>query len=44
MYKLLKGDIENKVCGAIRDNGDGSMTSFAFDPANTDYQQYPQPE
>lgn len=24
----------------IRDNGDGSFTSFPADPANTDYQAY----
>jgi hypothetical protein len=40
MYKLLKGGIENKEYGAIRNNNDGSMTSFLFDPANTDYQAY----
>jgi hypothetical protein len=39
-YKLLKGGIENKEYGALRDNGDGTMTSFAFDPANTDYQAF----
>ena len=39
-YKLLKGGIENKEYGVLRDNGDGSMTSFCFDPANTDYQAY----
>ncbi len=26
--------------GIIRDNGDGSLTFFLCDPANTDYQQY----
>jgi hypothetical protein len=40
MYKLLKGGVENKEYGVIRDNGDGTLTSFLFDPANTDYQQY----
>ena len=40
MYKLLKGGIENKEYGAIRTNGNGTMTSFSFDPANTDYQEY----
>jgi hypothetical protein len=25
---------------AMKVNEDGSMTSFLFDPANTDYQQY----
>ena len=39
-YKLLKGGIENKEYGVLRDNGDGTMTSFLFDPANTDYQAY----
>ena len=27
-------------CGVIRDNGDGSTTSFLFDLNNTDYQEY----
>jgi hypothetical protein len=40
MYKLLKGGVENKEYGVLRDNGDGTMTSFAFDSANTDYQAY----
>jgi hypothetical protein len=40
MYKLLKGGIENKEYGAMRDNGNGTITSFIFDPANTDYQAY----
>jgi hypothetical protein len=39
-YKLLKGGIENKEYGVIRDNEDGTTTSFLFDPANTDYQEY----
>ena len=39
-YKLLKGGIENKEYGVIRDNNDGTMTSFFFDPANTDYAEY----
>jgi len=40
IYKILKGGIENKEYGALRDNGNGSMTSFPFDPANADYQEY----
>jgi hypothetical protein len=40
MYKLIKHDITGTDYGALRDNGDGTMTSFAFDPANTDYQAY----
>ena len=39
-YKLLKGGIENKEYGVLRDNGDGTLTSFLFDPANTDYAEY----
>ena len=39
-YKLLKGGIENKEYGVLRDNGDGTMTSFLFDEQNTDYQAY----
>lgn len=39
-YKLLKGGIENKEYGVLRDNGDNSVTSFCFAPDNTDYQAY----
>ena len=39
-YKILKGGIENKEYGVLRGNGDGTVTSFTFDPANTDYQAY----
>jgi hypothetical protein len=39
-YKLLKGGVENKEYGVLRDNGDGTVTSFIFEPANTDYQAY----
>jgi hypothetical protein len=28
----------------VRDNGDGTFTSFAADPANSDYQRYLNPE
>ena len=40
MYKLFNDRMTNKPCGATRDNGDGSFTSFLFNPDNTDYQQY----
>ena len=40
MYKLLKGGIDNKDYGVIRDNGDGTFTSFIFDPDNTDFVEY----
>jgi hypothetical protein len=39
-YQLYKDLLSDKDCGAIRDNNDGSRTSFLFDPANTDYQAY----
>jgi hypothetical protein len=39
-YQLLKGGIENKVCGVLRSNDNGTMTSFVFDPDNTDYQAF----
>ena len=38
MYKLLKD--QSGSYGAVKTNNDGSVTSFVFDPANTDYQQY----
>ena len=39
-YQLLKGGIENKVYGVLRSNDNGTMTSFVFDHANTDYQTF----
>ena len=38
IYKLYKaiGDRD----AAMKTNEDGSITSFIFDPANTDYQAY----
>jgi hypothetical protein len=35
LYKTIAGQD-----GAVTVNEDGSMTSFLFDPANTDYQAY----
>lgn len=40
MYKLVKNIFSGLDCGAIRDNGDDTTTSFLFDKDNTDYQQY----
>ena len=37
LYKTLGNNISNAV---IKFNEGGSMTSFIFDPANTDYQEY----
>jgi len=39
-YKLLKDTITNTEYGAIKNNEDGSMTSFLFNSANSDYQAY----
>ena len=39
-YKLLKGGFENKEYGVMKFNEDDTITSFLFDPANTDYQAY----
>jgi hypothetical protein len=38
MYKLAKTSFGTTV--VIRDNGNGSTTSFFEDTANTDYQAY----
>jgi hypothetical protein len=40
MYKLLKDGIKNKEYGVLKTNEDGSITSFIFDPANTDYANF----
>jgi hypothetical protein len=40
MYKLLKDKMSGKEYGVILDNGNGTFTSFLFDPDNTDYQAY----
>lgn len=40
MYKLLRDALTNETYGASFTNADGSSTSFLFDPANTDYQEY----
>ena len=40
IYKLLHDPLSNKNYGAIKANEDGSVTSFLFDEANTDYQTY----
>ena len=39
-YKIFKDRMTNQDCGATRHNEDGSFTSFLFDEANTDYQEY----
>ena len=39
-YKLYIRVGQNSPDAAATTNEDGSVTSFMFDPANTDYQQY----
>lgn len=39
-YKLYTRIGEINSDAAMRFNEDGSITSFVFDPDNTDYQQY----
>jgi hypothetical protein len=39
-YKLYIGIGQTVADGAFTINDDGSMTSFLFDPSNTDYAQY----
>lgn len=39
-YKIYKDSMTGQNCGVIRDNGDGSFTSFLFNQENTDYQAY----
>jgi hypothetical protein len=40
MYKLLTNIFGDKSSAAIKFNEDNTVTSFPFDPANTDYQAY----
>jgi hypothetical protein len=39
-YKLYKRTGQSQADAVVLKRDDGSMTSFIFDPANTDYQQY----
>lgn len=40
MYRLINNSITNRPDSVMKTNGDGTMTSIPFDPANTDYQQF----
>jgi hypothetical protein len=42
MYKLINNYMGNILVGQtiVRDNGNGSITSFTQAPDNTDYQAY----
>ena len=40
IYKIYKTTGSDTSNAAYTVNEDGSMTSFIFDPANTDYQAY----
>jgi hypothetical protein len=39
-YKLYKRTGQSTPDAVVLTRDDGSMTSFMFDPANTDYQAY----
>jgi hypothetical protein len=39
-YKLYIRPFKTEPDAVMRTNEDGSITSFIFDPANTDYQAY----
>ena len=40
MYKQYKDPMTNEVVGILRDNGNGTKTSFPLAESNTDYQEY----
>jgi hypothetical protein len=40
MYKIFKSQITEQTISIVRSNTDGSVTSFAIDLANTDYQTF----
>jgi hypothetical protein len=40
IYKLYKRTGQSTSDAVVLTRDDGLMTSFIFDPANTDYQQY----
>ena len=40
MYKLVNDTQLNVISCIIRDNNNGSITSFGKNPDNTDYQQF----
>lgn len=40
MYKLYKFSWDTEPTQVVRDNGNGTLTTIPFDPANTDYQEY----
>ena len=40
IYKLINNLISNQPSAVMRHNEDGTVSSFIFDQANTDYQAY----
>jgi len=38
MYKLINAPLGGQII--VKENVDGSQTSFSINPANTDYQQF----
>ena len=40
IYKLINHPISQQPSAVMRFNEDGTVSSFVFDPDNTDYQEY----
>ena len=40
IYKLINDSISKKPSAVMLFNQDGTISSFVFDPANTDYQTF----
>ena len=40
IYKIILNTISKEPCSLMRNNEDGTVSSFLFDPDNTDYQAY----
>ena len=40
IYKLINHPISQQPSAVMQFNEDGTVSSFVFDPANTDYQEY----
>ena len=40
IYKIILNTISKEPCAILRNNEDGTVSSFLFDPANTDFVEY----
>ena len=40
IYKLINNSISQQPCAVLRFNEDGTISSFIFVPANTDYANF----